>query len=181
MPRWSGYASLVRYQALLQAPNYGANATLTGNQAAPNFGFGAATVHCTSGFASAIFAGGRPSQDCIDAITAHIQNSTAVEQNTVEFNIQGGLFNLPAGQVRGSLGASYRDDAIAYNPDILQSTSSFRDQVAGVYPTAYMNAATSAREGFGELLVPLLSGLPGVRNLSLELGARYSTTRPRIG
>ncbi len=170
-----GYASLVRYEALLQAPNYGANATLTGNQVAPNFGFGSATIHCTSGFYSAIFSGGTPSQDCIDAITAKLQSRTAIEQNVVEFNSQGVLFSLPAGEVRASLGASYREDALAYNPDVLQSTSSFTDQVAGVYPAAYMDAGTSAREGFGELLVPVLKDAPLVKAFSLELGARYST------
>jgi outer membrane receptor protein involved in Fe transport len=171
----NGYASLVRYQDLLTSPNYGQGVTLTGNQGPPNFGFGAASVHCTSGFYSAIFEGGTPSQDCINAITAHIQDMTAIEQNVVEFSVQGGLFNLPAGQVRGSLGASYRDDSIVYNPDILQSTSSFTDQVAGVYPAAYMDAATSAREGFGELLVPVLKDLPLVKSFNLELGGRYST------
>ncbi len=38
-----------------------------------------------------------------------------------------------------------------------------------------MNAATSAREGYGELLVPVLRDLPFVRRLELDLGARYST------
>ncbi len=170
-----GYASLVRYEALIQAPNYGAGATLTGNQVAPNYGFGAASVHCTSGFYDTIFLGGTPSQDCIDAVTAKLQSQTYVQQDVVEFDTQGDLFTLPAGMVKGSLGASFREDTVQYNPDILQSTSSFTDQVAGVYPTAYMDAGTSAREGYGELLVPLLADAPAVKSLSLELGARYST------
>ena len=170
-----GYASLARYQALMQAPDYGAGASITGNQAAPNYGFGAATGTCTSGFYSAIFSGGSPSKDCINSITAQLQSRTLMEQNVVEFDTQGGLFNLPAGQVRLSLGADYRDDSDQYTPDILQSTASFLDQVAGVYPTAYMNATTSAREGYGELVVPVLRDLPFVKRFELDLGARYST------
>ncbi len=169
-----GYASLARYQALLTAPNYGANATLTGNQGAPNFGFGAATIHCTSGFYDAIFNGGTPSKDCIDAITAKLQSRTSMEQNIAEFDIQGTLFKLPAGELKASLGGSFREDTLQFTPDILQSTSSFTDQVVGVYPAAYMDAITSAKEVYGELLVPVLSDLPFVKQLDLELGARYS-------
>ena len=171
----NGAASLERYVALLSSPNYGAGQTLTSNGGPPNNGFGVASVHCTSGFYSTIFEGGSPSKDCVDAITATLQNRSLTEQSIVEFNTQGGLFNLPAGQIRVSLGASYRDVYEKYTPDILQSTSSFLDQVAGVYPTSYLNASTSAREGFGELLVPLLANLPMVKALNLELGARYST------
>jgi outer membrane receptor protein involved in Fe transport len=170
-----GYASLSRYQALLTSPNYGAGQTITGNQGAPNFGFGAASVHCTSGFYSAIFEGGTPSKDCVDAITAHLQNTTLTSQDVVEGTIQGGLFQLPAGQLRFSLGGSYRENNVQYNPDVLQSTSSFTDQVVGVYPTAYMNASTSAKEGFGELLIPVVTDLPFVKSFDLELGARYSS------
>ena len=170
-----GYASLARYQALISAPNYGAGAHLTGNQAPPNYGFGAATGTCTSGFYSAIFENGTPSQDCIDSITAQLQSRTLLTQNIVEFDTQGSLFRLPAGEMRFSLGADYRDDTVMYTPDILQSTSSFLDQVAGVYPTAYMDATTSAREGYGELLIPVLAGAPFVKRFELDLGARYST------
>ena len=170
-----GYASLVRYQEMIQAADYGAGASITGNQKAPNYGFGAATGTCTSGFYSAIFQGGSPSSDCLNAIAANLQSRTLMEQNVVEWDAQGALFKLPAGEVRASLGADYRDDYLQYTPDILQSTDSFADQVAGVYPTAYMDASTSVREGYGELLVPVLADMPFVKHFNLDLGARYST------
>ncbi len=84
-----GYASLNRYQEVLQSPNYGAGQTFTGNAEAPNFGFGVASAHCTSGFYSAIFQGGTPSKDCIDAITANLQSMTTMEQNIVEYRHAG--------------------------------------------------------------------------------------------
>jgi outer membrane receptor protein involved in Fe transport len=171
----NGYASLARYQALILQPNWGANATITGNQGAPNFGFGAATVHCTSGFYSTIFEGGTPSQDCVNAITATLQSRTQTEQNVVEFDTQGTIYKAPAGDIKISLGADFRDNYLRFNPDILQSTVSFLDQVAGVYPTSYSDASTSAREGYGELLVPVLADVPGVKRLEIDLGARYST------
>ena len=171
----NGYASLARYQALISEPNWGQNATITGNQVAPNFGFGAATVHCTSGFYDTIFHGGSPSQDCINAITATLQSRTQTEQNVVEFDTQGTIYKDPAGDIKMSLGADFRDNYLNFNPDILQSTDSFLDQVAGVYPTSYANASTSAREGYGELLVPILADVTGVKRLEIDLGARYST------
>ena len=169
-----GYASLVRYEALITAPNWGKGASITGNQVPPNFGFGAATGHCTSGFYDTLFLGGTPSQDCIDSMTARIQNTTAMSQNIAEATIQGTLFQLPAGDLGFSVGASYREEFLTYTPDVLQSTVSFADQVAGVYPTAYMNSSWDSKEIFGELLVPIVKDVPGIKALNLELGARDS-------
>ena len=173
--RGNGYTSLQRFETIVSSPDYGANQDFSGNKGSPNNGFGVAKVHCTSGFYGAIFQGTKPSQDCIDAITATLQSRVLEEQNIAEFDTQGTLFSLPAGDVKLSLGADFRDEYVQYTPDILQSTVSFIDQVAGVYPTAYEDAATSAREGYGELLVPVIADLPFVKHLNLELGARYST------
>lgn len=170
-----GYASLARYQAFITAPNYGAGASITGNQAPPNYGFDAGTGTCTSGFYSTIFEGGAPSADCITSITAQLQSEMAMTQNVAEFDTQGHLFKLPAGEVRASFGASYRDDSLVFRPDILQSTTSFVDQPAGVSPTASMDASTSVSEAYGELLVPVVSNLPLIKQFNLELGARYSS------
>jgi iron complex outermembrane recepter protein len=169
----NGYASLQRFIDVLTSPNWGAGQTFIGNQA--NGGFGVAHAHCTSGFYGALFLGEKPSQDCIDAITSTLQSRVLEEQNIVEFDTQGTLFHAPAGDVKLSLGADFRDEYVKYTPDILQSTSSFIDQVAGVYPTSYEDSSTSAREGYGELLVPVLADLPFVKHFDLELGARYST------
>ena len=171
----NGYTSLQRFATVISSPDYGANQDFIGNQGPPNNGFGVAHAHCTSGFYDALYFGGKPSQDCIDAITATLQSRVLEEQNIVEFDTQGTLFKLPAGDMKISLGADFRDEYVKYTPDILQSTASFLDQVAGVYPTAYEDAATSAREGYGELFIPVLKDLPFVHSFNLELGARYST------
>ena len=178
----NGYTSLERFRYLVSQPDYGANSTIQGNgngTTAPGIdaggGFGAATVHCTSGFYGALFQNTAPSQDCINAISATTQSRVLEEQNIAEFDAQGTLFHLPAGDLKLSLGADFRDEYVQYTPDILQSTASFLDQVAGVYPTSYESAAISAREGYGELLIPILSDLPMVKSFNVELGARYST------
>jgi outer membrane receptor protein involved in Fe transport len=156
--------------------DYGRNAVITGNQGTPNAGFGAATATCTSGFYNTIFGGDvPPSKNCADGINAILQGSTRSDQTIAELNIQGTVIDLPAGPVRTAAGVQYRENGVKYTPDILQSTSSFIDQVVGVYPTAYMDAATYSLEGYDEALVPVLSDLPLVKKLELELGFRYST------
>jgi outer membrane receptor protein involved in Fe transport len=115
-----------------------------------------------------------PTQDCIDSIDAVLQTRTQMQQNVVEATLQGGLFELPAGEVRAAVGAQYREVNGQFNPDILQSTSSHLDQVIGVYPAGYLDASTGVQEVYAEALVPILSDLPGIQAFELELGARYS-------
>jgi iron complex outermembrane receptor protein len=182
-----GDYSLTRFQDLLLAPgtSWGAGATLTGNQTQPNGvggamagpspGFGAATVSCTSGFYNTIFNKAPLSKDCLAAISAPLQSMDTTRQDVVEFDIQGGLFQLPAGQLRFSAGADYRRDSLVYSPDILQSSESFTDQVIGVYPTPYTNASQDVKEGYGELLIPIIADVPFIKGFTLNPGVRYST------
>ncbi|HWK41619.1 MAG TPA: TonB-dependent receptor, partial [Croceibacterium sp.] len=53
------------------------------------------------------------------------------------------------------------------------------DQVLGLYPSGNSKGRITAKEVYGELLIPLLADIPGIRNLELELGGRvsdYNTT-----
>ncbi|MEJ0099245.1 MAG: TonB-dependent receptor [Pseudomonadota bacterium] len=60
-----------------------------------------------------------------------------------------------------------------FNPDILQSTASFTDQVIGVYPTGSLHKQIVAKDVFGEFLVPVVSDVL-VKKVELELGIRRS-------
>ncbi len=171
----AGNLSLSRYRALTNAADYGRNAKIQGNSTGASVGFGAPTISCTSGFYNTFFAGDAPlSKDCFDAINASLQTRTHNVQDIIEVNLQGGLFNLPAGEVRLAGGFQSRRNKATFTPDILQSESSFTDQVIGVYPTGYLDAATSVKDYYGEALVPVLSGIKGIQKLELELGVRYS-------
>ncbi len=103
-----------------------------------------------------------------------MQTRTQNQQDIGELNFQGGLFELPAGEVRAALGYQYRRNASQFNPDILQSTASFTDQVIGVYPTGYLDNSTTAKDVFAEVLVPVLSDF-GVKKFELEIGGRHSS------
>jgi iron complex outermembrane receptor protein len=176
-----GNNSLTRWRLLVTQPDYGRNVTLESNQPGTSptppqsVGFGGAVINCTTGFYDMIFAGdARPSENCLTAVNATLQTRTQNQQNIYEVNAQGGLFDLPAGQVRAAVGFQFRENRAQFIPDILQSTSSFADQVVGVYPTGYLDARMLTRDTYGELLVPVLRDVPGVQSLELELGGRYS-------
>lgn len=181
-----GNLSLARYRILSNQADYGRGATGTGNlqyydpvsgdivnTIRPAFGSGDFT--CTSGFYDTFFGGDAPlSADCYNAINAVLQTRTEIKQEVVELNLQGGLMDLPAGELRTAAGYQFRDTIGNFNPDILQSSDSFTDQVVGVYPTGYMRAKTTVRDYYVETLVPVLNDLPGMKKFELELGARYS-------
>lgn len=173
-----GNLSLQRWRALVNQPDWGRNSTMQANSAAlgaSNVNFGTVPVKCTSGLSDTLFKGEvPPSQDCLNAVYANLQGHSANTQDVVELNLQGGLFDLPAGEVRGAVGYSYRDNATEYTPDILESNISFLDQVVGIYPSSYLDVSQDVSDVYAELLVPVVRDLPFLQNLELELGYRTS-------
>jgi outer membrane receptor protein involved in Fe transport len=172
-----GNLSLERYRQLIDTPDWGRGVRVSGNE--PPYAvrpyFGAGDVTCSSGFYNTFFDGDQaPSQDCVDAISATLQTRTQNQQNIIELNFQGPVMDLPAGEVRAAAGYQSRRNSGLFNPDILQSQSSFTDQVIGVYPTGYLNASTSVDDFYFEGLIPILAGKRGAERLELEIGARYS-------
>jgi outer membrane receptor protein involved in Fe transport len=179
-----GNNSLARWREMVQTADYGRGASLNANDnhlnnpkspGSVNPGFGTVNVHCTTGFYETIFNGdARPSDDCIYAVSAALQTRTENQQDVVELNFQGGLFNLPAGELRAAAGYQSRRNSAQFNPDILQSTASFRDQAIGVYPTGYLDAESSVNDFYGELLIPVIGGFKWLKNFELDIGGRQS-------
>jgi iron complex outermembrane recepter protein len=179
----NGNLSLTRYRVLIRQPDWGRNATIQGNTAGsiPGFpggqssGFGAASVHCTSGFNDTLFKGDAAlSTDCFNAVNATLQTRAQNKQDVAELNFEGVLANMKSGELRAAFGYQKRQNSATFVPDILQSESSFTDQVIGVYPTGYLDAKTQADDIYAEMLIPLLANKRGARRLELELGARTS-------
>lgn len=110
------------------------------------------------------------SASCLSYISRQTKNRTVAEQQIVEANLQGGLFNLPAGQVRGAFGASYKRDTYLFEPDSLLATG----DVVGFNAQDAIDASTNVKELYGELLVPVLKDLPFVKALNLDAGYRLS-------
>ncbi|QZH76736.1 MAG: TonB-dependent receptor [Erythrobacter sp.] len=178
--RQTGINSLTRFQTVLSAPNFGRGFTATGNQGAPNFGFGASTATCTSGLNFYQPPQGGFSEDCLEAIRADLKNRSELTQTIAEANVFGGLFDLPAGELGFALGASYREVQYEFTNDTLTTAGrSFLDQAQGIYPSGEVDATYDVHELYGELLIPILSNIPAIQQFNLELGGRisdYSTT-----
>ena len=162
----------------MTAPNFGEGFSATGN---PEFGgFGASTATCTSGLNLFMPPAGGFSEDCLAAIRADLKNRTYTRQTIAEANAQGKLIDLPAGELRAALGASYRELDFEFTNDTLTTQgTSFQDQALGIYPSGDSEGFFDVKEVYGELLVPVLADIPFIQQLNLELGGRisnYSTT-----
>jgi outer membrane receptor protein involved in Fe transport len=92
-----------------------------------------------------------------------------LRQTAAEADLQGGLFNLPGGQVRFAAGVGYRRDELAASADPKTAAG---DIIAGA--GSNFSGATEVKEVFGELLVPLLKDIPFIKRLEVDVGFRYS-------
>jgi iron complex outermembrane recepter protein len=159
MPSWQ------RYNDVINAPNFG-----RGRVTRADGGSGYALT-CTTGLP--VFTDFEPSKDCLDGIDTRLVNRSHLTQEIVEANLQGGLFELPAGQVRFAAGLSRRGNTFSFQPG--NPISQIRDNPIGVFASAASSGAVSVREIYGELLVPVIGETDTfIQNIELELGYRYS-------
>ena len=173
----SGLFSLQRYRAVMtDGPNFGEGFSQQSN---PEFGgFGGSTGTCTSGLNP--FDWDSVTQDCWDAVKANVKTRQLMRQTIWEANTQGAIIELPAGEMRGAFGVSYRENEYEFQNETLTTEgTSFLEQAIGLYPSGNSKGTIEVKEFYGELLVPVLSNLPFIKELNLELGGRnsdYNTT-----
>jgi iron complex outermembrane recepter protein len=160
-----GFVSLARWRTLVAAPNYGRGYSYRD----PNLGY---AVSCTSGLP--LFQDFEISQDCIDAIEIRMKNVTDLTQDIAEANLQGAVFALPAGEVRAAVGFTHRINKFTFDPDTLNDQEQIADAPIGLFAANDTNGTTRVNEWYAEFLIPVLKDLPGIRELSLELGGRHS-------
>jgi iron complex outermembrane receptor protein len=160
-----GYMNYANYQTLIAAPNYGKgyqlNNALTGQLGT-----------CTSGLNP--FVNTPVTADCIAMVEAQLNTTTSLAQRIAEFNVQGGAFDLPGGQVRFNFGADYRFDSIVYRPDEGMQAANIDTFAAGIFGANPVSGAEHFGEEYGEAILPIIGNLPAVKKLSLELGFRHS-------
>lgn len=169
----SGFVSGQRWRAVMSAPNFGYNSQFFANAALPGARFNGGSASCASGVNP--FVTTSWTADCLAAVEAETQNENRLAQDMVEANLQGGLFDLPYGQLRFAVGLDYRRNSIDYTPDSSTTEgSSFLDAVNGIFPQGHTRGTTSVKEAYGELLIPLLAELPFAQALNLEVGYRLS-------
>jgi iron complex outermembrane recepter protein len=105
------------------------------------------------------------------AYAGRTENTTdLLTAKDIEMSIQGPLFSLPAGEAKFAAGADYRQSEFAYQPDamfITGDTLSFGSSTPS-------SGSQNAKEVFGELLLPVITNQALAKDLSLDLGYRYS-------
>jgi iron complex outermembrane receptor protein len=122
------------------------------------------------GFAWNPFGSNPLSAGCKEYATRENNNVNTMTLKNFEGTVQGKILTLPAGELRFALGADYRGTSFDYRPDhglIINDSFSYDTTI----PTG---GTQNVREGFAELLVPVLKDLPFIQELSLDLGARRS-------
>jgi iron complex outermembrane receptor protein len=124
------------------------------------------------------------SSACAAYIGRLSKNTTVNDMRVFEINLQGGLFDLPAGEVRAAFGGSWREQDYRFLADSSLSATALLPTASGAltsqFDIAGFNAGSSltgndqVAEVYGELLIPLLSDLPFIRSLETNLGYRVS-------
>jgi len=170
---YRGHYSLERLRTVFtRTPNWGQGYFRQGNAAPPGNGFSGGFASCTSGMP--VF---RPhdqvTEDCLDAVGVKMNHQSEMDQKFLEANVEGHLADLPAGEARFSAGLHSRENSYFYNVDPLQTQESVLDN-ALQFPASGSEGASSVKEVYGEVLLPLLQGKTGIDHLNLELGYRYS-------
>jgi iron complex outermembrane receptor protein len=145
------YISRTRIQTLLQAPDGGASI-------------------CAGGFNPFQGLALNFSAECMAYVSQDLHTTMHVESEITEAAVQGGLFELPAGQLRFSAVANYQANKFDYSPD----TILINGDLGGTGNTAASEGSTNVKEIGAELLVPLLKDVPAVEALNLTVAGRRS-------
>jgi hypothetical protein len=103
----------------MTAPNYGQGYT------ARSLGVSNKVLTCTSGLNPYLQAVGAltPSQDCIDAVTSNQSDRQSMKQYESQINLQGKLFELPAGDVRSAIASAARTTTTSLRTRCVKATS----------------------------------------------------------
>ncbi len=167
-----GFLNQLAYQTLIDAPNYGAGYSAS-------YGLIGRLATCTSGLNP--FVNTPVSPDCLAIVDAQLKTTTQLAQRIAELNFQGAAFDLPAGEARFALGADYRFDGIQYRPDEGMEATNIVSNAVGIFGAQPVDGSETAKEGYGEVDVPLLGGLPAIKKIDLNAGYRYSDYNSEAG
>lgn len=108
------------------------------------------------------------------AATPAVNNSHGQEK-VYRADLNGGLFDLPAGTVQLAVGASYRKE---YTKSLVDSLLTIDPEtgscILGSVCSSPLQGGFSAKEAYAELFVPILHDMPFAKSLNLIIGDRYS-------
>ncbi len=143
------------------------------------------TWHCRSGNAGCvpwnIFKIGGVTQAALDYLSIPLVLDSGTKTEMLSARLTGDLkeygWTLPTATegVQLALGTEYRKEFLVVNPDLAYREGWGSGQGG---PTNPVSGSYNVKEAFVEALVPLVQGAAGVKDLSLELGYRYSDYNP---
>ncbi|MDE3071934.1 MAG: TonB-dependent receptor [Pseudomonadota bacterium] len=103
-----------------------------------------------------------------------ISNSFAIEK-IYSVDLNGGLFDLPAGTVQLAAGADYRHEYTSSTVDpLLLINPATGNCTLGSQCSSPLSGQYFVREAYGEMFIPVLQDLPFIKSLNVTLGDRYS-------
>lgn len=132
---------------------------------------------------------GNPSQAALDFIFQDSKGRTINEMDYVNFNLQGHLFDLPAGAVKLAFGAEYREQTLDQtsnaDPTFFQrnSRADYFAGIRGVPGNANIFGVTNigtaegkqtVKEAYAETVIPILRDVPLAKTLELNLAGRIT-------
>ena len=111
----------------------------------------------------------------LQAAGAPASNGFFTQEKVWRGDLNGGLFELPAGTMQLAVGASYRkeythsnvDTSLRINPDTGQC-------VLGSQCASSLQGGYNVKDVYAELFIPILKDIPFIHALNLTLGDRYS-------
>jgi hypothetical protein len=129
-----------------------------------------------------LFGQGSASAAAIAYIHGNAIQNTDFDQNVVEANLRGDLFNLWAGAVTGAVGGAYRTQTYSQtsnsNPATFVTPTGIRGFVGDEYIGGNFGVGGGSEnvvEAYGETLVPLLKDVQFAKSLDLNAAFRYTS------
>ncbi|HEY8603935.1 TonB-dependent receptor domain-containing protein [Tsuneonella suprasediminis] len=114
--------------------------------------------------------GGQLPADWMNYVFVPVTGTTKYREQLISLGLDGDLFKLPYGTVKAFIGGEIRWDKIDDTPPI-ESQNGQLYNLTSATPT---RGSDSVKEVFGEVEVPLLAGLPGAEQLTLNGSARFT-------
>lgn len=116
-----------------------------------------------------LFGNGAPSQAAKNYVTGTAITNTLTKLDVFDFTVNGQPFELPAGYVSTAFGADWRRTLYSQTVGPLDNAEAFRTRHNLPY-----GGTITVKEAFGEVNVPLLNNMPGIKDMALDVAARYS-------
>lgn len=135
---------------------------------------GQVTANCDASFNPFVMASPN-SKAALQKASVVTSSNTHGQQKVWRADVNGGLFDLPAGTVQLALGANYRQEHTQSRVDAMQLIDPNTGTcILGSGCSTGLQGGFSVKEAYAEAFIPVLQGLPLIDSLNVTIGDRYS-------